>query len=304
MQIHLMLNILLLALLWGPSFLFIKFSMFEVAPLTIVTIRLSLSAIILFILLKMKNIPLPRDLKLWKQCFIMGFFASAAPFMLFGYSLLHVDTVITALINGTTPILTVILANYFLKDEPFTVNRVLGVGLGLSGFLVLFLPSVLNGQASGDTLGMLMSFGAAACYAIGMVYARKNINPPPQKLVLPTMQLLTTMLYMVPLACLIDPPLAVSSLSLQTWGSLLGLCILGTVFAFIIYYKIVLKYGATALSTVTYILPIFSMTFGVIFLDEPFTLNLGFAALLILLGTMVINGFIPVKFLRKGPAAA
>jgi drug/metabolite transporter (DMT)-like permease len=303
MQFHLMLNILLLAMLWGPSFLFTKFCMTELSPLTVVTARLGISALVLFLILRLKNIPLPRDPKLWKQCFIMGIFASAAPFSLFAFSILYIDTGLSALINGTTPILTVILANYFLKDEPLSLNRVVGIGLGLCGFLTLFLPSILTNGISGDVLGMLMSFGAAVCYAIGMVYARKNITFPSQKLTIPTMQLLTATFYMVPLAYFIDPPLDIAHLSVLTLSSISGLAIVGTVFAFIMYYRIVMLYGATALSTVTYILPLFSMTFGVIFLDESISLTWVLASFLILLGTMVANGVIPLKLIfRSVPA--
>jgi len=290
---HLMLNILLLAFLWGPSFLFIKIAVVELPPITLVALRIGFSALLLLAILKYQKIPFPRDFKLWKQCFFMGIVASSLPFVLFSLSLQHIDSILTSLINGTTPITTIILANYFLKDERFTFNRLFGVLLGFSGFLVLFLPTILTGDASSDSFGMACSLGASFCYAIGMVYARKNIKAPKEPLVLPTLQLFTSLIYLIPLALFIDPPFNPKAISLTVWTSIAALGFLGTAFAFIVYYKIIMKYGATALSTVTYILPLFSITLGVLFLEESLSLQFCIATMLILLGTMVANGLIP-----------
>jgi drug/metabolite transporter (DMT)-like permease len=292
---HLMLNILLLALLWSPSFLCAKISVLEIPPISIVTLRIAFSALLLLAILKMKNIPIPRDFKLWKQCFMMGVVASSVPFILFCLSLEYIDSSLCSLINGTTPIITILLANYFLKDEKLTVNRLTGILLGFTGFVILFLPSILAGSFSGDSVGMLYSLGASCCYAIGMVYARKNIIAPTEPLVLPTLQLLSSLIYLIPLSLFIDPSWQPLQVSLSTWAAIGVMAFLGTTFAFIVYYKIIIRHGATSLSTVTYILPLFSTTLGVIFLDEALSLPFCMAALCILLGTMVANGLIPLE---------
>lgn len=291
---HLMLNIFLLALLWGPSFLCIKISVAEIPPVTLVALRILLSALLLVSILKFKKIAIPRDFTLWKQSFFMGIVASSVPFILFCISLEHIDSILSSLINGTTPITTVLLANYFLKDEKFTFNRLAGVCLGFSGFLILFLPSILEGTLSSDCFGMLCSLGASFCYAIGMVYARKNIVAPKEPLILPTLQLLTSLLYLIPLSLLIDPPVHFATVSLTSYAAIATMAFFGTSFAFIVYYRILMNYGATALSTVTYILPLFSITLGVIFLEEQLSLRFCLATLLILLGTMVANGLLPI----------
>lgn len=298
-RLHLLLNILLLALLWGPSFLLIKIAVPEVPPLTLVTLRIGLSALILFAILKYKKISLPKDPKIWKQCFFMGVVASSLPFILFSLSLEHIDSILTSLINGTTPISTMLLANYFLKDEKLTLNRSLGILLGFSGFLVLFLPALLNNNLVSDSFGMTCSLAASFCYAIGMVYARKNIKAHQEPLVLPTLQLLTSLVYLIPLSLWIDPLFYPTEISLNSWLSIGAIAFFGTSLAFIVYYRIVMKYGATALSTVTYILPLFSITLGVLFLEESLTFQFCMATLLILLGTMVANGLIPIHALFR-----
>lgn len=292
-QTHLMLNILLLASLWGPSFLFTKIAMAEIAPLTFVSLRISLAALLLLAVLKFKKIPLPRDPKLWGHCFFMGIVASSLPFTLFGFSLEHIDSSLTALINGTTPIAAILLAHYFLNDEKLTGYRLMGIVLGFSGFMILFLPTLLEGNMAGDGFGMLCSLGASLCYAIGMVYAKKHIKVPEEPIILPTMQLVTSMFYLIPLALLIDPPFNPFAISKASLGCILAIATLGTALAFILYYRIILKYGATALSTVTYVLPLFSILLGVVFLEENISLGFCFAALLILLGTVVANNLLP-----------
>lgn len=296
----LMLNVIFLALLWGPSFLFIKIAVQEVSPITLVAFRIGLSALLLLGTLKFKKIALPRDPKLWKHCFFMGLVSSSIPFILYGYSLGRIDSSLSALINSTTPISTLILANIFLTDERFTLNRSLGVVLGLLGFLVLCLPSLFQeGRQAGDLVGMLFSFAAATCYAIGMVYARKNIQPPKEPLVLPTLQCLTSMIYLIPAALLFDPPVDLLTISFKTQFSIVGLAVFGTVLAFITYYRVVMRFGATALSTVAYLLPLLGALFGVVFGNEVLSLNFCIAASLILLGTMVANNVITVPRLRR-----
>lgn len=296
---NLLLNLFCLAFLWGPSFLFIKIGVAEVPPITLVALRLGLSAVFLFVFLKFKKISLPRDFTLWKHCFVMSILGCAAPFILYGYSLKHIDSILSGLINGTTPIFTLLLAHYFLKNEPLTLNRVAGLVLGLFGFLILFTPSFLNNGLSGDTLGILLSLLAATSYAVGMIYARRFITPPPQPLVLPLLQFTTALFYLIPFSLIFDPVLNPLSVSTNTWQAILGLSILGTVFAFILYYKIILQFGATALSTSTYLLALVSTLFGVVFLKEPLTLTFCLAAVFILLGTMVANNVIPLPSLKR-----
>lgn len=296
-QTNLMFNIFLLAFLWGPSFLFIKIAVQEVSPISLVTLRIGVSALLLLFILKIKKVSIPLDPKLWFHCFFMGAIASSLPFVLYGYSLEHIDSIFSALINSITPVSTVILASIFLKEERLTKTKCLGVLLGISGFLILCSPALWHQNAKTDLLGMLYSFIASFCYAIGMVYARKNIKAPSEPLVLPTLQLFTSLLYLIPLSLWLDPPISILNLSSKTLFSIFGLAIMGTGFAFIVYYRILFRFGATALSTVTYLLPLFSTGFGVLFSNEKITFHFCLAALCIVFSIMVINNALPA-FLR------
>lgn len=297
MPSNLMFNIILLAALWGPSFLFIKVAVLEISPVTLVALRIGLSALLLCLVLKFKKISLPRDRTLWKHCFFMGCMASGLPFILYGYSLENIDSISSALINGTTPILTIFLAHFFLEGESLTPARIMGVLLGFSGFLVLLAPSLWSKGFSGDFFGMLCSFLGAMCYAVGMVYARKHIPLQKEPLTIPTMQFISSLIYLIPLSLIIEPNFHVTQLSLQAAASIVGLSVIGTVLAFILYYRLIMQHGATAVSMSAYILPLFATLFGVLFLDETLSLHFCIATVLILFGIMIANNVIRLPFL-------
>jgi len=291
-----LLEISILALLWGPSFLFIKIAVQEIAPLTLVAVRISLAVGLLYSVLKLKAIRLPSDRRLWMHCFMIGIFANGLPFICFNYALMHIPTSLSALINGMTPVLTVLLANLFLVDERLTKERIVGVVLGVAGFIVLFLPALLGQAEQFDLKGVALSGIGASCYAVSIVYARKYVNKTPA-LVAPMLQLLSSLTYLIPLAFIFENPLPLlHSASVTAWSAVLGLTVLGTLLAYIMYYRILQEYGATSLSMVTYLLPIIGTLLGVIFLKEVLTLSFMIAASLILGGVLVVTGHaLPAK---------
>ena len=299
MKLKNFLDILTLAMLWGPSFLFIKISVGDIPPLTLVAIRISLGALLLFSVLKLKKIRLNSNPHLWLHCFILGIFVNGLPFICFNYSLTRIPSSLSALINGSTPVLTIILANLFLKEERLKWQSVFGVVFGLIGFLVLFLPSILGMDVEFDLFGMLLSLIGAGSYAIGMVYAKKHIQKAPP-LVMPMLQLLTSLSYLIPLAFIFESPIVhLQSASWVAWSGVLGLAVLGTLFAFIMYYRIIAHQGATAVSMVTYLLPIIGTILGVVFLKEKVSIYFSVAACLILSGVLIVNGVIPLPIGRR-----
>lgn len=298
-----LLDIILLAMMWGPSFLFIKIAIRDIQPLTLVAIRITLGALILFLVIQYKKLKIPFNLKYWLHCFILGIFANGLPFICFNYSLVHIPSSLSALINGTTPVLTVILANLFLQDERLTVERAIGVALGIMGFGIIFLPALLgdnNGQSI-NKLGILFSLIGSSCYAIAAVYARRFFrNAPPY--VAPFTQLLSSLLYLIPLAFIFEQPKDLITASLTTWCAIFALACLGTAFAYLLYYRIIKKQGATALSMVTYLIPIIGTFFGVVFLKEQIGIHFCLAAVFIFLGVLIVNGVIKLPAFHRDKA--
>jgi drug/metabolite transporter (DMT)-like permease len=297
-----LLEMMVLGALSSTSYLFYKLALNDIDPFTVVSLRIGLGGVLLFLILKLNRIALPLPTKhfnLWKRCFILGFFTNGFPFVCFCYSINTIPTSLSALITGMTPVLTIVLASIFLENEHLTFNRIFGVILGLCGFAVLFLPSLLNtfthsdvGQL--DPLGIFLSFVGAASYAVGAIYARKHTQQAPA-LVVPTLQLLTSLSYLIPLAFFIEGPFIFSEVSLNTWGAILGLSILGTVCAFVLYHRVLTRFGVTTLAMSNYLLPIFGTLLGIVFLNESITLHFLVASLLILLGIATVNGMLPLR---------
>lgn len=281
---------LLLASLWGPSFLLAKVAGDDVGPFALVTLRVGLGGVFLwlFLILKNKKIVLTQNIWIWIHSFVLGFFSNGFPFVAIAYSVSLIPTSLSALINGTVPILTILIANIFLTDEKLNWNRGAGILLGLSGFLIIFLPTVITQEYELDPMALILSFLASCSYAIGIIYARKYLkNTPP--LVVPTLQLLTSLLYLIPLAWYFDWPHRVVLNDSTTWGCILGLATLGTAVAFILYHRIIKQYGATAMSMVTYLLPVIGTLLGVLFLEETISFQFWIASCLILAGILVIS---------------
>jgi drug/metabolite transporter (DMT)-like permease len=296
-------DILLLAMLWGPSFLFVKIAVGDIAPITMAALRVCIGVLLLYTFLKLRNICLWKHRKLWFCCFVIGIFVNGIPGICFNFSLESIPTSLSALINGTTPILTIILANIFLKDEKLTWARGIGAVVGLGGFCVLFLPAVLNslqGTETGlDANGMLLSFIGSASFAIGWVYMRKNLPPIPP-LVASVIQLFSSLIYLIPLAFIFESPLSMmQSASLLSWTGVLGLGVFGTAFALIVTYRIIERQGATAVSTATYLLPVFATILGVVFLKEIINREFCIGAALIMSGVLIINGVVSLSFLKS-----
>lgn len=289
-------EIFLLGALWGPSFLFAKVAGTDLEPLTISALRVCVGALLLYSVLKFKKINLWKYRKQWFHCFVVGVFVNGVPWACFNYAVHMIPTSLAALINGTTPVFTIILANIFLREERLTWSKGIGVGLGLLGCCVLFLPAVLNAlteaNLSRDIYGILLSFIATASYGMGWVYVQKHLPPMPP-LVAPVIQVSSSLLYFIPLILIFESPFkSMASATLPSWLSVLGLGVLGTAFAFIMFYRIIERQGATAASTVTYLLPIFGAILGVVFLGETINLQFCFAAVLIFSGVLIVNGVI------------
>lgn len=296
--------ILLMAALWGPSFLFIKLAVTEIPPFTLVTGRVGIAALFLYLILRWQGQHLPKFGPVWRHFAVMGFFQSAFPFFLFSWGELHIDSALAAILNGTTPLFTILMAHIFIADDRITINKLIGVIIGFGGLVMLVAPSLLEGvQAS--TLGLLAVTLASCSYGVGLVYARLNLREH-VSLSTPAAHLLMATLYMLPLSLLIEQPYNLPMPSLTALGSMLALAIFGTAVAFAIFYQVLRRTSATYVSMVTYLVPIIGVILGVVILSEPLTWSAYAGCALILLGVMVVNGVFNqvLPWVQRQPAIA
>lgn len=288
-----MLFTLLLAAMWTPSFLFIKFALEDFPPMTIVFLRVTLAALVFVAILLIQKRSLPTTGWFWTHSTIMALFASAFPFTLFCYAEQTIDSALAALLNGTSPMFTAMLAHFAIPSDRLRLNKVLGIGLSVIGLLVLFAPNIAAGL-SGTMVGMLSGAGAALSYGISHVYAKKYMGGH-KPMVAPTAQMVCCSAVMLPLMLWNDSPLSLSMPSSTGVLGVAGMTLFGTIFAYIIYFWLIEKAGATAISLVACIFPVGGMVLGFLFLDEMITMTGLFAAALILLGMMFVNGVINIR---------
>jgi drug/metabolite transporter (DMT)-like permease len=287
MRLKNFLLLLMLASLWGPSFLFIKVAVAEIPPFTLVLARVGIAALFLYTLLRLNKRALPAPGRVWLHLAIVALFHNALPFALLSWGEQRIDSALASIINGMTPIFTILIAHLLTSDDRLSPTKVGGVMLGMAGMVLLVAPSLLDGVQA-TTLGLLAVVFVSASYGLALVYSRQKLRGLPP-LVAPTSQMLLATLYLLPLSLLFDRPFSLPAPSLAAAGSILALALLTTI-AFIVYYRLVQTADASYASMVTYLAPIFGVLLGVMVLGERLAWNAFVAFALILLGVMVVNG--------------
>ncbi len=289
--------ILFLAMLWGPSFLFIKVAVAEIPPLTTAALRVTFAALFLLSFIRIKGIELPKFGKAWRHFAVLGFFANALPFFLFCWGEQYIDSAIASILNGTTPVFTLLIAHFFTSDEKLSLPKLIGVIISFQGLIALVWPSLMSGF-NATAFGCFAVILASLSYGVALVYARKNVRKMP-KLVVPTAQLIMASIYLIPASLIMERPLAMAFPSYEAIGSVMALAMLGTAIAFVVYYHILERVGVIHLSMVTYIVPLFGVILGVFVLNEGLTIYTYIGGFLILLGVMIVNGTVALPAFLK-----
>jgi drug/metabolite transporter (DMT)-like permease len=244
--------------------------------------------VLLYAVLRVQGRNLPRFGSVWKHFAVMGLVSNALPFVLFSWGEQYIDSALAAILNGATPLFTIVLAHFFTTDEDLTPNQGVGVLLGFAGLMVLMAPELAGGMQA-TSWGLLAMIVASFSYGVAIVYARRNLRGLPP-LVAPAAQLSMATLYLVPLSLFIERPYTLAMPSWPAIGSLFTLAAFGTALAFVIYYRIMEQASATSLSMVTYMVPIVGTVLGVVVLNEQLGWNVYAGCALILLGVMIVNG--------------
>jgi drug/metabolite transporter (DMT)-like permease len=278
-----------LSLLWGASFIFTEVALRELPPLSIVTIRVGLAALILnaVILIKRQELMLPG--RAWKECLIMAVLGNVLPFTLLVWGQLYITASLSAILNATMPFFTVILAHYITQDEKARAHRFLGVLIGLGGAVVIIGPSVI-GELGMHAWGELAGVAAAISYAFAAIYARRFGKRRLPSLSVAAGQMSGATLLLLPAALLIETPWLLPMPGVDTWLALLAYGAFSTALAFVIYYHMIATVGATNISLVTFMIPVSSIALGIIFLGEMLEIHQLIGMILIGAGLLAIDG--------------
>lgn len=261
----------LLAAIWGSSFLAIKVLGEDWAPLQVALGRVALGAVFLVAVLAATRSRLPGGTRLWGHLAVVALLMNVIPFTLFAYGEQEVSSVLAGLWNGTTPLFTLLAVLLFLPEEQPDRRRLVGLAAGFAGVVCLLGP--WRGMSGGELLAQLACAGAAVCYGLGLPYTRRHLSARPEsgpqlaaaQLIVATAVLAALML---PLNGMPDPAIGADAIA-----SLLVLGILGSGLAYVLTHTIIRAAGPTTFSTVTYLIPVVSTALGVVLLDEPLGWN-------------------------------
>lgn len=283
-------------LLWGGSFVITEIVLETISPISYTMLRNLVTTVALVAILYGRNGRLQTTPRAWATYFIIGLFNNALPFTLINWGQTTIDSGLASILVSTMPFFTLLLAHFFTEDEHLTPSKLLGIGLGLLGIVVLIGPDALRGLG-GSLAGQLMVTGASISYAIGALLSRSYLRAsrqramPPQvrSLEIVTGQYAATAVFLILLAFTFENPLALRP-SLRSINALLISALPVTITAVLVYYYLIDAVGASFSALSTYIIPIAGVLMGSLLLGEPITPQAIAALLLILLGVAMVNG--------------
>ncbi|MEQ9812434.1 MAG: DMT family transporter [Azospirillaceae bacterium] len=253
-----------LSVLWGGSFFFNAVALEALAPLHLVLLRVGIAALVLWTIIAVRRVPLPRGSRAWAGFLAMGLLNNALPFSLIVWGQTQISSSLASILNATTPFFAVLLTHALTVDERISRAKLTGVPIGLAGVVLLIGPDALAGAAA-DVLGQLAILGAAISYALAGIFGRRMGGTVP--LVNAAGMLTGATILMLPLA--LAQPLAAPGLpGLAATGAILGSAVFSTALAYLLYFRILRVAGATNVLLVTFLVPVSAVLLGVGLLGE------------------------------------
>ena len=269
-----------LGAMWGTSFGAIKIALEGVTPLTVMSVRILLACAALLLLTFIRRTKFPRGTQNWVKIFWMAILGTLMPFYLVPWGQLKIDSSTTAIIMAINPIFALILGHFFSDNERFSIRQLLAMAISFTGIFLVFGADAFSGS-NGNILAQLAVILAGIGYVISGVIATR-IRVPTADSVSASIFVCASII-VLPLWLIVEQPW---KMHLET-ESLLALTHLGLVstgMAFLMRYYLILRAGAVFFSYVAFIIPIFGIFFGIVFLDESLSLGTLSAIILILSG--------------------
>ncbi|MDR5752773.1 MULTISPECIES: DMT family transporter [unclassified Caballeronia] len=306
-------QLLVLAALWGGSFLFIRVGVNDLGVAPLMALRVGIGALFLVIMLALRG----KAPDAWRTIrsrawplFVVGFLNSAAPFCLFAYAELTLSAGVTSVMNATTPLWGAVVAYLWLKDR-LSGLRIAGLVIGFAGVLALVWDQIATPHGAGNVavspattaLATAAALGAALLYGVAASYTKKHLMGVDSLTVAAGTMLCATLL-LLPFAVYWWPAAAVS---VRSWGAVAALGVACTGIAYMLFYRLIAVVGPARAITVTFVIPIFGILWGAIFLSEHVSAGMIRACAIILVGTALATGVvkrIPLVGPRRASACA
>ncbi len=287
-------DFLLLAAIWGASFLFMRVAAVEVGALPTAAIRVAIASLFLLPLMLAKGhwAALRQH---WKPVLFVGVLNSGVPFALYSFAVLHISTGFSSILNATVPLFGALVAWVWLGDKP-GLSRTVGLAIGFGGVVLLaggqasFTP---NASGIAPAWAVLACLLATSCYALSASFTKKHIPSLPPLVTATGSQIGATLALAVPALWFRPQQLP----SATAWGALLTLGVLCTGIAYVLYFRLIDRAGPSRALTVTFLIPVFAIAYGVLLLDEAITPWMLLCGAIVMAGTALSSGLVklPVR---------
>lgn len=287
-----LISLIILGAIWGSSFLFMRVSVPDVGAIPMIELRLAIGALVLWPLMLMKY-PLSVTKGWWGKMTIVGVFNSGLPFTLLAFALLVFTAGAGSVLNATVPMFTALIAFFWLKER-LSRSRVLGLVIGFAG-VILLVSDKFAVVANYAGLALMAALLATLSYGFSANYTKLNvvgIDP----LITTTMSLTMGALVLLPLAIIYWPD---HNPSMGSWINVVILGVVCTGLAYVIFFRLITEIGAPRTVTVTFLVPLFGIIWGMIFLDEKLTWQFVVGALVIITGTALSTGVLKFQWLER-----
>ena len=291
-------DFVLLSAIWGASFLFMRIGAVELGALPTAALRVAVASVFLWPLLKWRGqTHLLRQH--WKSVFFVGVLNSAIPFALYSFAVVDISTGLSSILNASVPLFGALVAWKWLGDKP-GLSRALGLAIGFGGIALLAGKQVgFKSEATDFTpiWAVLACLSAATSYALAASFTQKHIPPLPSLVTATGSQIGATLALALPALWWHPTQLP----SLHAWGALLGLGVLCSGVAYILYFRLLERAGPARALTVTYLVPVFAVGYGVLLLGESVTLWMLMCGGIILTGTALASGLVRLPRPTQAP---
>ncbi|MFT4635346.1 MAG: drug/metabolite transporter (DMT)-like permease [Arenicella sp.] len=288
-------ELVVLAALWGASFLFMRIAVPEFGAVALIEARVLIAGLVLLPFWWFRESALNRYKvrQHWPKIFVVGLLNSAIPFVLFAYSMLYITGGMAAILNGTAPIWGAVVAWLWLKNR-LALNGVIGLLIGFTG-VVLLVSDELAVSVEGKAWAIAASAFAPLLYGVAANYTSEKLNDV-SALGIATFSQLAAAFLLLPLLFWFIPPVMPS---LNAWLALLALSILCTSVAYLMFFRLLAEIGSTRAITVTFLIPLFGSLWGAVFINEEITVMMMTGMAIILLGTALVMGVFNVTRVHK-----
>jgi len=287
--------LVILSTLWGGSFFFAEIAVREIPPLTLALGRCAIAALVLLVYVRIRGMSLPAGVEIWLSLVVLAALNTVLPFTLIFWGQTHIPSGLAAILNATAPLFSILIAHFATMDERLTKRRAFGVGIGFIGVVVVIGIDALSALGV-NVLAQLAVVLAAFLYASAGVYGRRFKAQPPA--VIATAVLMLGGLMLVPPATFVEQPWRLPSPSLVGLACMVGLAVISTALAFLIYFRVLARAGATNFQLVAFMIPVSAILLGVGFLGEVLEWRHLAGMALIAVGLATIDGR-PERVLRR-----